>query len=257
MAKLLALVFGIAVYGFFGLTWGYFMGFLGGFPVPKDIDSGAVVPFYEACGIDLGCLLLFFAHHSVMARAGAKQAIARFVPPPIERSTYVLVATLAVVFLMWMWRPLPQIVWEVHGAGRAVVRAVFWIGVVVALAASNMLDGLRLFGVRQVLAYFRGLELPETPFRTPALYRLVRHPMMTGMLMIFWAAPTMTQGRLLFAVAMSGYILAAVKFLEERDLRKALGAEYERYEREVPMLLPVRRPRALAITTPSARRRQA
>ena len=119
-----------------------------------------------------------------------------------------------------------------------------------------MLDGLELFGVRQVLAYFRGRALPSTPFRTPGLYRLVRHPMMTGMLMTFWAVPTMTQGGLLLAAAMSGYILAAVKCLEERDLRKAFGAQYERYQREVPMLLPVRmpRPRAHALGRPEVSR---
>ncbi len=243
MRKLLALVYGVAVYGFFGLTWVYFVGFLGGFPVPKGVDSGAVAPLPEALAIDLGCLALFFAHHSVMARARAKRAIARFVPPAVERSTYVLVASLAIVLLMAVWRPLPQIVWQAAGAVRIVVLVVFWTGVLVTLAGSNMLDGLELFGVRQVLANFRGRALPSTPLRTPGLYRLVRHPMMTGMLMAFWAVPTMTQGRLLLAAAMSGYILAAVKWLEERDLRKTFGASYERYQREVPMLLPVRMPR--------------
>jgi protein-S-isoprenylcysteine O-methyltransferase Ste14 len=155
----------------------------------------------------------------------------------------VLAATLAIILLMALWRPLPQIVWQAHGAARVAVLVVFWAGVLVSVAGSHMLDGLEVFGVRQVLAYFRGRTLPSLPFRTPALYRLVRHPMMTGMLMSFWAAPTMTQGRLLLAAVMSGYILAAVKLLEERDLRKAFGAEYERYQREVPMLLPIRMPR--------------
>jgi protein-S-isoprenylcysteine O-methyltransferase Ste14 len=243
MRKLLALVYGVVVYGFFGLTWVYFVGFLGGFPVPKSVDSGAVVPPSEALGIDIGCLALFFVHHSVMARARAKRAIARFVPPAVERSTYVLVASLAIVLLMAMWRPLPQIVWQAGGAVRVVVLVVFWIGVLITLAGSHMLDGLELFGVRQVLANLHGRALPSPPFHTPGLYRLVRHPMMTGMLMTFWAAPTMTQGRLLLAGAMSAYILAAVKWLEERDLRKSFGAEYARYQREVPMLLPVRMPR--------------
>jgi protein-S-isoprenylcysteine O-methyltransferase Ste14 len=165
------------------------------------------------------------------------------VAPAVERSTYVLIASLAMVLLMAMWRPLPQVVWQAGGAVRVVALVVFWAGVLISLAGSHMLDGLELFGVRQVLAYFRGRELAGTPFRTPGLYRLVRHPMMTGMLMTFWAGPTMTQGRLLLAAAMSGYILAAVKWLEERDLRKTFGTEYERYEREVPMLLPVRMPR--------------
>jgi protein-S-isoprenylcysteine O-methyltransferase Ste14 len=246
MLKLLALVYGVVVYALFGLTWVYFVGFLGAFPVPKGVDWGSVAPVWEALAIDLGCLALFFAHHSVMARARAKRAVARFLPPVVERSTYVFVATLAIVLLMAAWRPLPQIVWQARGATRVVTIVVFWTGFLVSLAGSHMLDGLELFGVRQVLAYFRGRSLASAPFRTPLLYRLVRHPMMSGMLMMFWAAPTMTQGRLLLTVAMSGYILAAVKLLEERDLRKTFGAEYERYQREVPMLLPLRTPRRQA-----------
>ena len=175
-----------------------------------------------------------------MARARAKLAIARFVPPAVERSTYVLVASLAMVLLMVLWRPMPQVVWQAGGIVRVVTLVLFWTGVFVTLAASNMLDGLALFGVRQVLAHFRGRALPSMPFRTPGLYRLVRHPIMTGMLITFWAAPTMSQGRLLLAATMTGYILAAVKLLEERDLRKTFGTEYERYAREVPMLLPVK-----------------
>jgi protein-S-isoprenylcysteine O-methyltransferase Ste14 len=240
MRRLLTLVYGIVIYGLFGLTWAYFVGFLGGFPVPKSIDSGPLAPLPEALAIDLGFLALFFAHHSVMARARAKRAIARFVPPTVERSTYVLISSLAMVFLMAVWRPLPSIVWQAHGAGRAVVLVVFWAGVLVSVAGSHTIDGLELFGVRQVLAFFRGRSLPATPFRTPGLYRLVRHPMMSGMVTTFWAAPTMTQGRLLLAAAMSVYILAAVKYLEERDLRRAFGPEYERYQREVSMLLPVK-----------------
>ena len=240
MKKLLAVIYGIGAYALFGLTWGYFIGFLGGFPVPKNIDAGAVVPLPLALAIDLGCLGLFFAHHSVMARARAKLAITRVVAPAIERSTYVMVASLALVLVMVVWRPLPQVVWQADGAVRAGILVVFWSGVVITLAGSHMHDVLALFGVRQVLAYFRGRSLPEGAFRTPGLYRLVRHPMMTGMLMTFWARPTMTQGRLLMAVAMTGYILAALKWLEERDLRKAFGTAYERYARDVPMLLPLR-----------------
>jgi protein-S-isoprenylcysteine O-methyltransferase Ste14 len=243
MRKLIAIIYGVVNYAFFGVTWAYFIGFLGGFAVPKGIDSGPVAPLPEALAIDVGFLALFFAHHSVMARARAKYEIARFVAPAVERSTYVLVSSLALVALMAMWRPMPQVVWQAGGAVRVVALVVFWTGVLVSLAGSHTIDGLAVFGVRQVLAYFRGREIPSVPFRTPGLYRLVRHPMMTGMLMTFWAAPTMTQGRVLLAAAMSGYILAAVKWLEERDLRKAFGTEYERYARDVPMLLPLRMPR--------------
>ena len=240
MRKRLAAVYGVAVYGFFGLTWAYFIGFLGGFPVSKGIDAGPVMPLADALVVDLGCLALFLGHHSVMARTRVKVALARFVPPAVERSTYVLIASLALVLLMALWRPMPQAVWRAEGAVRWMTLMVFWAGVLVTLAGSHMLDGLELFGVRQVLAHLRGRALPSPPFRTPGLYRLVRHPMMTGMLMTFWAAPTMTQGRLVLAGAMTGYILTAVKWLEERDLRQTFGAEYERYERQVPMLLPLR-----------------
>lgn len=238
MQKLLAVVYGVAAFGIFGLTWAYFIGFLGGFPVPKDIDSGALAPLPEALAIDVGCLALFFAHHSMMARARAKLAVKRFVAPAIERSTYVLAASLLMLLLMAMWRPIPQVVWQADGTVRVMALVVFWTGVLVTLAASHMLDGLAVFGLRQVFAYFLERAPPSVPFGVPGLYRLVRHPMMTGMLMTFWAWPTMTRGRLILAAAMSGYILAAVKWLEERDLKKAFGTEYERYRREVPMLVP-------------------
>jgi protein-S-isoprenylcysteine O-methyltransferase Ste14 len=238
MRRLLALVYGLAAYLLFGLTWVYFIGFLGGFPVPKGVDAGAVVAVPEALAIDLGLLALFAVHHSVMARARAKRAFARVLPPAIERSTFVLVATLAMILLVALWRPLPQVVWQADGAAAGALVAVFWIGMVVTLAASHTLDGLELFGVRQVVAWFRRRTLASAPFGTPGLYRLVRHPMMTGMLLAFWAVPTMTAGRLLLAAVMTAYIVAAVRCLEERDLRTAFGADYERYQRDVPMLLP-------------------
>lgn len=245
MNRLLAVLYGVVAYGFFGLTWAYFIGFLTGFAVPKSIDSGAAAPLPVSLAVDLALLVLFFAHHSVMARARAKRAIARLVAPAVERSTYVLFASLMLVLLMALWRPLPQPVWQAGGAVRVGVLVVFWTGVLVSLVASNAIDGLAVFGVRQVLAYFHGREIPSVPFRTPGLYRFVRHPMMTGMLMTFWAWPVMTQGRLLLAVAMSTYILAAVKWLEERDLHRAFGTEYARYAREVPMLLPLKRPASM------------
>jgi protein-S-isoprenylcysteine O-methyltransferase Ste14 len=255
MRKLLAIVYGVAVYALFGVTWVYFIGFLGGF-VPKNVDSGAVVRPSQALAIDVACLALFFAHHSVLARVRAKAAIARFIAPAVERSTYVLVASLAMVLLIAMWRPMPQAIWQTGGAVRVATLVVFWAGVLISIAGSHTIDGLALFGVRQVFAYFRGRVLPELPFRTPGLYRLVRHPMMTGLLMALWAAPTMTQGRLLLATAMTGYILAAVKWLEERDLRRAFGTAYEGYQRNVPMLIPMKlRPRAPAVKLESERAR--
>src|SRR5262249_30430688 len=152
----------------------------------KGIDDGAAVSLPRAIATDLGCLAIFFAHHSIMARARAKRAIARVIPPAIERSTYVLVATLAIILVMAAWCPLPRIIWRTDGAVAIAVTALFWLGAATALAASHMLDGLQLFGVRQVLDLFhRRTRPPATPFRTPGLYRLVRHPLMTGMLVSF------------------------------------------------------------------------
>jgi methanethiol S-methyltransferase len=242
MGKLLALFYALAVYALFGATWAYFVAFVGGFVVPKTVDSGPVGGAAGAAAIDLGLLALFFAHHSVMARARTKRALTRLLPAPVERSTYVLVSCLALALLMWQWRPLPGVVWQATGAARAAVLGVFGVGVATALVASHTLDGLELFGVRQALAHFRGRVMQHAPFRVPGLYRLVRHPMMTGIALTLWAAPTMTEGRLLLTAVMTGYIVLAVKLLEERDLRRTFGAEYARYQREVPMLLPLKLP---------------
>jgi len=238
MNRLLSVVYGVFAYLLFLASWAYFVGFLSGIVVPKSVDSGRAAGALQAVAWDLGLLAIFFLHHSVMARAGAKRILTRVLPPAVERSTYVLVASLALDLVFWKWRPLPGVVWQAHGLARLVILAGFWAGVVVALAAANMIDGLQLFGVRQVLVHLRGRALTGAAFATPGLYRLVRHPLMTGILLSLWCAPTMSEGRLLLAAAMSAYIYLAVKLLEERDLRKTFGAEYERYQREVPMVVP-------------------
>ena len=241
MRRFLFVVYGSVTYLLFLATWAYFIGFLSGAVVPRSVDSGPAAGALEAVAWDLGLLAIFFTHHSVMARAGAKRILTRAISPVVERSTYVLVASLALDLLFWQWRPLPEVVWQAQGLVRLVVLAGFWAGVIVALAAANTIDGLELFGLRQVLVHFRGGAPKRAAFATPGLYRLVRHPLMTGILLSLWCAPTMTAGRLLLATAMSGYILLAVKLLEERDLRKTFGAAYERYQREVPMVVPYKR----------------
>ena len=238
MGRLLCVVYGAFAYLLFLATWVYFIGFLSGIAVPKSVDSAPPAGALEAVAWDLGLLTIFFAHHSVMARAGAKRILTKAISPVVERSTYVLVASLALGLVFWQWRPLPQVVWQAHGLARVGILVGFWVGVIVTLAAANMINGLEVFGLRQVLVHYQGRVLESARFVTPGLYRLVRHPMMTGILLVLWCAPTMSQGRLLLATTMSVYIVVAVKFLEERDLRKTFGAKYERYQREVPMVIP-------------------
>jgi protein-S-isoprenylcysteine O-methyltransferase Ste14 len=242
MRRLLCVVYGTVAYLLFLATWATFIGFLSGIAVPKSIDSGPAARPLEAVAWNVGLLALFFTHHSVMARSGAKRILAKAISPVVwpvlERATYVLVASLALDLLFWQWRPLPAVVWQAQGVTRVVVLVGFWTGVAVALVAAYTFDGLELFGLRQALVRFRGLAPKHATFATPGLYRLVRHPLMTGILLSLWCAPTMSEGRLLLATAMSAYIYLAVKLLEERDLRKTFGAAYERYQREVPMVVP-------------------
>jgi protein-S-isoprenylcysteine O-methyltransferase Ste14 len=238
MRRLLCVIYGSVAFLLFVATWAYFIGFLSGIGVPKTVDSGPVTGRLAAVAWNVGLLAIFFGHHSVMARAGAKRILTKAISPVLERSTYVLVASLALDLMFWQWRPLPRIVWHAQGLARLAVLAGFWVGVIVALAAAFTIDGFELFGVRQVLARFHARAAKGMAFATPGLYRLVRHPLMTGILLSLWCAPTMTEGRLLLATTMSAYIYLAVKLLEERDLRKTFGAAYERYQREVPMLVP-------------------
>jgi methanethiol S-methyltransferase len=242
MRYLLRVVYGTLAYLLFLAVWAYFIGFLSGIGVPKSVDSGPATGALAAVAWDVGLLAIFFTHHSVMARSGAKRILTRAISPVIwpvlERSTYVLVASLALGLVFWQWRPLPGVVWQARGLARLVVLAGFWAGVIVALAAAYTIDGLELFGLRQVLVHSRGSAPKRAVFATPGLYRLVRHPLMTGILLALWCAPSMSEGRLLLATAMSAYIFLAVRLLEERDLRKTFGTEYERYQREVPMVCP-------------------
>jgi protein-S-isoprenylcysteine O-methyltransferase Ste14 len=250
MRRLLYVVYGMFAYLLFVATWAYFVGFLAGVAVPRSVDGGGpAAGALAAVAWDVGLLVIFFVHHSVMARSGAKRILTRALSPVLERSTYVLVASLALDLVFWQWRPLPAVVWRAQGLARLVVLAGFWAGVLVALAAANTLDGFELFGVRQVLTHFRGSAPKRPAFATPGLYRLVRHPLMTGILLSLWCAPTMTVGRLLLAAAMSAYIYVAVKMLEERDLRKTFGAAYERYQRDVPMVVPYKGVRRRALRT--------
>jgi methanethiol S-methyltransferase len=237
MGRWAALLYGTLAYLVFLATSLYLIGFVGDLYVAKSIDSGARAPPAVALAVDLALLALFALQHSVMARPGFKRLWMRLVPEPIERSTYVLAASLCLVLLLWQWRPMPRIVWSVSGTAALALSALFWLGWLIQLASTFMVSHFDLFGLRQVSANLRGRHNAPIVFVTPLFYRLVRHPLYVGFLLAFWAAPVMTVGHLVFALATTIYILVAVR-IEERDLVEAFGETYRRYQRTTPMLVP-------------------
>jgi protein-S-isoprenylcysteine O-methyltransferase Ste14 len=239
MAGLLAVLYGIGAYAVFLVSLLYAIGFVGDFGVPKTIDSGAAGPLAESLLIDVLLLGLFAVQHSVMARPGFKRWWTRLVPRSVERSTYVLFASLVLVALFWHWRAVPQPVWTVQAPlGVAALTAIFWSGWGLLLLSTFLLSHFELFGLKQVFARLLNHDLPAPQFHTPLLYRHVRHPIYLSFLLAFWATPAMTVGHLLFAVATTGYILIAIQ-LEERDLIALFGDQYRRYRRQVGMLVPL------------------
>lgn len=239
MSRLLALLYGAACYALFLATFLYAIAFVAGIGVPKHIDNGVTAPFLVALGIDLALLSLFAVQHSGMARPAFKRWWTKFVPAPIERSTFVLASSLVLLLLFWQWRPLPQLIWNVDdGIARWALYALSAMGWLLVLTGTFLINHFDLFGLRQVWFYARKRQAVDEPFVTRAFYRIVRHPLMLGFLIAFWATPTMSAGHLLFALVTTGYILVAVKFLEERDLVAQYGDTYRAYQRQVPMLLP-------------------
>jgi protein-S-isoprenylcysteine O-methyltransferase Ste14 len=231
--------YGMVAYVAFVATLTYLVGFLAGAVVPKGVDDGARGPTVVALAVDVGLLALFAGQHSVMARPWFKRWWTRLVPTAIERSTYVLAASAVLALVMWQWRPLPDEVWSVRsGEGRALVWTVYLGGWGLALLSTFLIGHFDLFGVRQVLHRWRQRRYLEPEFREPWLYRLIRHPLLLGFLIAFWAAPDMSAGRLLFAVVTSGYILAGARF-EEHDLDHQLGESYRRYRQRVPGFIPL------------------
>ena len=238
MGGLLSALYGVAVYVFFLATFLYTFFFFGGMFVPKTIDSGTPGPLVAALAVDTLLLGLFAVQHSVMARQGFKRWWTRIVPHAVERSTYVLVSSLALALLVWQWRPIPQTVWAVRDPALALaLQVVFWLGLALVVLATFLINHFELFGLRQVFMRLLGREALEQQFRTPLLYRWVRHPLYLGFLLGFWAAPVMSAGHLLFAVACTGYIFVGVWF-EERDLVEQFGERYRSYRERVGMLLP-------------------
>jgi protein-S-isoprenylcysteine O-methyltransferase Ste14 len=238
MRKLLMLIYSVLVYVFSLASLVYAVGWLGDVPLlPTTIDGQPGHPPLRALLVDVGLVAIFAVQHSVMARPGFKRLWTRIVPTAAERSTYVLLTAMCLFAICLFWRSLPGVVWCLEGAAAAVAWALFALGWIVALASTFMLSHVELFGLAQARNAFRGKPPEPSEFRERWLYRIVRHPLMLGFLIAFWAAPTMSASRLTFALVTTGYILVALQ-LEERDLRRSIGARYSDYQARVPMLLP-------------------
>jgi len=237
-SRITAFVYGVVSYLVFFATFLYAIGFLGNFLVPKSIDSDPQVPFLLALAINLTLLALFAVQHSVMARPWFKEAWTRFVPTPVERSTYVLLSSAALLLLFWKWQPMGGVIWNVEGAfGQLMLGALYLTGVLIVLVTTFLLNHFDLFGLRQVWLHLLGRPYTPLTFRTPGPYRIVRHPLYVGWLLMFWSAPLMTSAHLVFALATTAYILIAIQF-EERDLVRS-HEEYAEYRRQVPMIIPI------------------
>jgi methanethiol S-methyltransferase len=239
MSAFMSVLYGIVVYAFFLGTFLYAIGFVGNVFVPKSIDTGPAGPMVEALIVNTLLLGLFAVQHSVMARRSFKRWWTRVVPPAVERSTFVLAASLALALLLWQWRPIVEpTIWRVENAAALwLLDAVFWFGWAMLLLSTFLINHFELFGLRQVFARLGGRALPEPEFATPLFYRWVRHPIYLGFVLAFWAAPVMSAGHLLFSIATTGYILIGIWF-EERDLIAQFGARYRNYREQVGMLLP-------------------
>jgi len=241
MGRLIALLYGLAAYLVFFFAFLYAIGFVEGLWVPKTIDTGTVVPTTEALIVNLLLMSLFAVQHSVMARRQFKEWWTQYVPKSVERSTYVLFASLALLLLFWQWRPMPDVMWQVADPSTAMaITGLSFVGWLLVLTSTFLINHFELFGVHQVVNNLAGRSMSEPRFKTPVLYKVVRHPIYLGFIIAFWAAPVMTAGHALFAAVTTAYIFVGI-WLEERDLTELFGDEYRRYKERVSMLVPWRK----------------
>lgn len=241
MGRLLALLYGIVSYFVFFVVFLYAIGFVSALGVPKTIDSGAAAPLLEALTIDILLMSIFAVQHSVMARPQFKQWWTRLVPKSVERSTYVLFSSLALVLLFWQWRPIQGLAWQINDPRIAMaVIGLSLVGWLIVLTSTFLINHFELFGLHQVANNLTGRPMPAPRFRTPLYYNFVRHPIYLGFIIAFWAAPKMTMGHLLFAAVTTAYIFVGI-MLEEHDLTTVFGDDYRRYRQRVSMIVPWRK----------------
>ena len=241
MSRFIAFLYGLVAYLVFFATFVYAIGFVSGLVVPKTIDTGAAVPLTEALVLNILLMSLFAVQHSVMARKEFKRWWTKYVPKAVERSTYVLLASLALALLFWQWRPIATVVWQVNDPRVAmVITGLSLVGWLLVLTSTFLINHFELFGVHQVANNLVGRDMPALRFRTPVLYKVVRHPIYLGFIIAFWVTPNMTVGHMLFAAVTTAYIFVGIA-LEERDLVDLFGDEYRRYREQVSMLVPWRK----------------
>jgi protein-S-isoprenylcysteine O-methyltransferase Ste14 len=238
MKRWMYFVYGVTCHLFFLGTYGYLAAFLGGFLVPKTVDSASSGGNLTSLAINLLLLAMFAVQHSLMARPAFKRIWTKIIPEPIERSTYVLVSCLAVIFMIWQWQGMTTVVWDVQNMlVRSMLWGVFAIGWLTVPFVSLLINHFDLFGTRQVWLYLKGQPYKSLPFRTPLFYKVVRHPLYVGWFIALWATPTMTVGHMLFASVLTLYMGLAT-LAEERDLVNHFGKIYTDYKRRVPMFIP-------------------
>ncbi|MGA2942600.1 MAG: methanethiol S-methyltransferase [Xanthobacteraceae bacterium] len=241
IGRIIAFLYGIVAYVVFFVTFLYAIGFVEDLVVPKTIDGGTAAPTAQALIVNLVLMSIFAIQHSVMARPQFKQWWTKFVPPSVERSTYVLLASLSLALLIWQWQPMPAVMWQIADPRIAMaVTGLSFVGWLIVLTSTFLINHFELFGLHQVANNLTGRPMPALRFRTPLYYHFVRHPIYLGFIIAFWAAPTMTVGHLLFAAVTTAYIIVGIQ-LEERDLIDIFGDQYRSYKSHVAMLVPWRR----------------
>jgi protein-S-isoprenylcysteine O-methyltransferase Ste14 len=226
-------------YFVFLISFLYAIGFVGNFIVPKSIDSGTETNFLQALLVNALLLSVLVIQHSIMARPAFKKRVEKVITPAIERSTFVLLTSLILLLIFWQWQPIKQVVWNAENEIVALIlTGVFYFGWLVVFFSTFMINHFELFGLKQIYDNLKNKQPQSTTLQVNFFYKIVRHPIMLGFIIAFWATPVMTVGHLIFAISTTIYIIIAVKYLEEKDLRDSIGKEYEEYQKKVPMLIP-------------------